>query len=146
MMRINRNLPASDIFARVKDLVGTVDDKASLLAQYDRKDIRWLVDFAYNSDPTKLPPMPEFKRSIRPSGIDYMTILSALPRIEASLKHKDNLALWNKNMALVLENVNGNDADLLVSLFSGKKVEGVSKAVFKRVYPNFFREQDEPSA
>ncbi|AND75123.1 hypothetical protein pf16_200 [Pseudomonas phage pf16] len=141
----NRNLPASDIFARVKDHPGTVDEKAQLLARYDRKDIRWLVDFAYNCDTTKLPVLPEFKRSNRPSGIDYMTILSAIPRIEAALKHKDNEAIWNKSMALVLENVTGGEADLLVALFSGKKFDGVSKAVLKRVYPQFFRESDTPA-
>lgn len=141
----NRNLPASDIFARVKELVGTVDDKARLLAQYDRKDIRWLVDVAYNCDTTKLPALPDFKRSNRPSGIDYMTILSAIPRIEAALRHKDNPVVWNKSMAIVLENVTGSESDLLVNIFSGKKFEGVSKAVLKRVYPQFFRDSDESS-
>lgn len=144
MLINNRNLPASDIFSRVKDFPGTVDEKAQFLAQYNRKDIRWLVDFAYNCDTTKLPPLPEFKRSNRPSGIDYMTILSAIPRIDAAVKHKDNRKIWDKSMALVLENITGSEADLLVNIFAGKKFEGVSKAVLKRVYPQFFREQDTP--
>lgn len=141
MKHINKNISIVEIFQRVRDLEGTVDEKAQLLAQYDRKDVRWLIDFAYNG-PTPLN-VPPYKRSNRPYGIEYMTVLSALPKINAALQHKDNQAVYDRNLKLALENVSPEESDLLVEIFGGKKFEGVSKAVLKRVYPAFFRQSDE---
>lgn len=72
-----------------------------------------------------------------------MTVLSALPKINAALQHKDNQAVYERNLKLALENVSPEESDLLVEIFGGKKFEGVSKAVLKRVYPAFFRQSDE---
>lgn len=143
MSRINKHLPADEIFARVRDLNGTIDEKAQLLNQFDRKDIRWLVDFAYNGGvvPGTFS-LPEYKVSNRPHGIDYLTLMSALPQLNAALRYKDNAKVFNKNMAIVLENISAGEAKLLCDLFAGKKIEGVSKAVLKRVYPTFFRQLD----
>lgn len=141
MKHINKNISIVEIFQRVRELEGTVDEKAQLLTQYDRKDVRWLIDFAYNG-PTPLN-IPPYKRSNRPYGIEYMTVLSALPKINAALQHKDNQAVYERNLKLALENVSPEESDLLVEIFCGKKFEGVSKAVLKRVYPAFFRQSDE---
>ena len=141
MKRINKTLPVNEIFQLVTELNGTVDEKARLLAQYDRKDIRWLVDIAYNGEQPY--PIPEFKRSNREHGIGFMTLLNALPKLNAAMQYKDNKAVYDRNLKLVLENVSVGEIDLLVSVLQGKKIEGVSKAVLKRVYPTFFRESDE---
>ncbi|MNE51604.1 hypothetical protein D3C80_1462390 [compost metagenome] len=141
MKHINKNISIVEIFQRVRELEGTVDDKAKLLAVYDRKDVRWLVDFAYNG-PVPLN-IPEFKRSNRPYGIAYLTVLTGLPKLNSALQYVSNQAVFDRNLKLVLENVSPEEADLLVEIFSGKKFEGVSKAVLKRVYPTFFRPSDE---
>jgi hypothetical protein len=139
MKHINRNLTIPEIFKRVTALEGTIDEKAKLLAQFDRKDIRWVVDFMYNGEIDGVV-VPEFKRSNRPVGQEYMTILTAIPKLNSALGNRHNKAVFDRNMIMVLENISGDESDLLVSLMNGKKVEGVSKAVFKRVYPAFFRE------
>lgn len=141
MKHINKNISIVEIFQRVRELEGTVDDKAKLLALYDRKDVRWLVDFAYNG-PVPLN-IPEFKRSNRPYGVEYMTVLSGLPKLNSALQYIDNPVVFERNLKLVLENISPEESDLLVDIFSGKKFEGVSKAVLKRVYPTFFRSSDE---
>lgn len=141
MKYLNKNISIVEIFKLVRELEGTVDDKAQLLAQYDRKDVRWLIDFAYNG-PVPLT-IPTFKRSIRPYGIEYMTVLSGLPKLNSALQYIDNPTVFERNIKLVLENISPEESDLLVEIFSGKKFEGVSKAVLKRVYPAFFRQSDE---
>jgi len=141
MKQINKLLPVHEIFKLVADLNGTVDEKARLLAQYDRKDVRWLVDIAYNGEQPY--PIPEYKPSNRPHTVGFMTLLNALPKLNAALQYKDNKAVYDRNLKLVLENVSVGDVDLLISVLQGKKIEGVSKAVLKRVYPTFFREPDD---
>jgi hypothetical protein len=141
MRQINKLLPVHEIFKLVADLNGTVDEKARLLAQYDRKDVRWLVDIAYNGEQPY--PIPEYKPSNRPHTVGFMTLLNALPKLNAALQYKDNKAVYDRNLKLVLENVSVGDVDLLISILQGKKIEGVSKAVLKRVYPTFFRESDD---
>jgi hypothetical protein len=141
MRQINKLLPVHEIFKLVADLNGTVDEKARLLAQYDRKDVRWLVDIAYNGEQPY--PIPEYKPSNRPHTVGFMTLLNALPKLNAALQYKDNKAVYDRNLKLVLENVSVGDVDLLISVLQGKKIEGVSKAVLKRVYPTFFRESDD---
>jgi hypothetical protein len=141
MRQINKLLPVHEIFKLVADLNGTVDEKARLLAQYDRKDVRWLVDIAYNGEQPY--PIPEYKPSNRPHTVGFMTLLNALPKLNAAMQYKDNKAVYDRNLKLVLENVSVGDVDLLISVLQGKKIEGVSKAVLKRVYPTFFRESDD---
>ena len=141
MKYMNKALPVSEIFKLVAELNGTVDEKARLLAQYDRKDVRWLVDIAYNGEQPY--PIPEYKPSNRPHTVGFMTLLNALPKLNAALQYKDNKAVYDRNLKLVLENVSVGDVDLLINVLQGRKIEGVSKAVLKRVYPTFFRESDD---
>lgn len=141
MKQINKHLPVNEIFKLVADLNGTVDEKARLLAQYDRKDIRWLIDIAYNGEQPY--PIPEYKQSNRPHGVGFMTLLNALPKLNSALQYKDNKSVYDRNLKLVLENVSIGETELLISVLQGRKIEGVSKAVLKRVYPTFFRESDE---
>lgn len=138
MKYVNRNIPANKVFEIVANK-GTIDEKVETLKVYDRKDIRWIVDFMYNADKTGLY-VPEYTPSKHAESFTYMTILTAIPKIQASLRNRNNKPLYERNLILVLENLTSSEAKLIADLFEGKKIEGISKHVFKKVYPNFFRE------
>lgn len=144
MKYINRNISIPEIFEIVSKL-DTIEEKVNLLKQYDRRDLRWVVDFMYNADKTGLY-IPDYKPGNFVNGMSYMSIGSALQKIEAALNNKHNKTIYERNLIIVLENVHKEEAQLLTDIFQGKKIEGVSKQVFKRVYPAFFRESDQEVA
>lgn len=136
----NRNKSLAEIFQTVKEFEGTLDDKAKLLKGYTRKDVRWYVDFMYNRSGDFLD-VPEFKYSNRPHGVSFATINTSIARIEAAVRLRDtNPEASERNILRVLEIIPNDEADLLVDLFRGRKVDGISKAVFKRAYPDLFIE------
>lgn len=138
-MIINANsytLP--EIFERVAQEDGT-DKKAALLKRFDSRHLQWFVDAMYNRDLSDLK-IPEYKKSTLQPTVTLMTIKQAIPRIEAAYRHRDNEKTSKRNLQIALENVTAEEADLLERLIRGeKKINGVSKAVFKKVYPQFFR-------
>lgn len=138
-MRDNKTIP--EIFDAVRAAEGSVDDKAQVLKMYDRKDLRFVVDFMYNGNKDGLY-VPEYTPSSKPVGMNYMTIGTALKQIEAALQYRTQIDVYERNVVRVLESVSADEAQLIADLFEGKKVEGISKAVFKRVYPAFFRQSD----
>lgn len=141
-MYIDKSLTLPEIFDRVAEK-GTIEEKASLLRAYDTKHLRWFIDALYNRDFSSLT-IPEYKPSNMPSGIAFMSINTAIPRIGVALQHADKPHVVDRNLTLVLEGVTKEEAELLVKLFKGeKRIAGVSKAVFKKAYPEFFRSEKE---
>jgi hypothetical protein len=140
MKYINPNLTLPEILNVVSRMEGTIDEKAKMLANWQRKDVHWFVDFMYNGDTDREGiVLPEYKASNKPVGTNFMTINSALPKINAAIQHKTNKTVFDRNMKVVLESISSDEAQLLVKLFSGQKVEGISKAVFRRAFPTYFR-------
>lgn len=141
MKYVNKALSLPEIFKRVA-AQPTVDEKINLLRQYDRKDVRWVVDFMYNADTQGLT-IPEYKKSNYIDGMSYMTIITAIGKLQSAIQHRNNSAVYTRNLTVVLESLCADEAQLIVDLFEGKKIEGVSKKVFKQVYPNFFPKSDQ---
>lgn len=138
MKYVNKTLSLPEIFKRVA-AQPTVEEKINTLKQYDRKDVRWVVDFMYNADTEGLT-IPEYKKSNYIDGMSYMTIITAIGKLQSSIQYRNNPSVYTRNMTVVLESLHADEAQLIVDIFQGNKIEGVSKKVFKRVYPNFFPE------
>ena len=141
MNYVNTSLPIPEIFKRVSEQP-TIEDKANMLKQFDRRDIRWVVDFMYNADVTGLY-IPDYTPSSTISGVSYASFNTSLARIESALNNRNNKKIYERVLCGVLETMHESEATLLCDILLGKKIEGVSKQVFKKAYPAFFRESDE---
>lgn len=141
-MYIDKSLTLPEVFDRVskKD---SIDEKVTVLRQYDTKAMRWFVDALYNRDFTSLK-ISDYEKSTKPAGLAFMNISNAMPRIESALKNHDKGRISERNLMLVLANVTGEEAELIEKIIKGeRKIAGVSKTVFKKVYPEFFRTEKE---
>lgn len=134
----DRHISLPEVLKKVSELKGTVDEKSKLLSMYDGKSLRWLVNAMYFLDIDKLTLPTEYKKCKSPYGFTPMSFGSAIPKIEAAIKNRDNIQVFNRHFMLVLENLHPSESDLILDVLSGKKIEGVSKAVFKRTYPSYF--------
>lgn len=140
MKYVPTNLTLPEFFKYILKNCKTVDEKAALIKQHNRKDLHWLVDFMYNGkEVQESVKLPDFIVSTKPVGNNYLTIGNALPKINAAITHRANKAVFDRNMRMVLESVSADESKLLVDVFAGRKIEGISKAVFERSLPMYFR-------
>jgi hypothetical protein len=88
--------------------------------------------------------IPKYTPSKRPPEISHQSIKTAINRIEQAYFYRlTDPKLTEKNLMLVLEEMSAPEAELLCNVFAGRrKIEGISKAVFKEAYPEFFRSVD----
>lgn len=137
--QINKSRTLPEIFERVAQLKSN-KDKVALLRLYDNKTLRWFVNSLYNVDWSEME-VPQYKPSKRPPEISHQSIGTAIKRIDqAYFYRKTNPEITERNLILVLEEMSSAESELLVNMFNGRrKIEGVSKSVFKELYPNFFR-------
>ncbi|MDX1532651.1 MAG: hypothetical protein R3230_00435 [Nitrosopumilaceae archaeon] len=137
-MYINKSATLAEVFENVAKK-GTNEEKASLLKRYDTELLRWYIDALYNGEYSKLS-LPEFKYSKVAPGVAFMRMKQAIPRLNSALKYVDNKRISERNLLLVLENISKEEAVLIEKLIRGeKRIDGVSKAVFKKAYPQFFQ-------
>lgn len=129
----------------VLDIAGklnTNEEKIAYLRKYNGRELSWYINSLYNDDWSKLV-IPDYKPSHLPVGANFLTIRGVLPRI---LIVQNMIAQENINtkkvddlMLLVLENISKGEAELLVRLFKKQvKIDGLSKTIWKQVYPSFF--------
>lgn len=144
-VNLSRTIP------EVFDLVSqaeTREDKINLLRLYDTKSLRFIVNGLYNVDWSDLK-IPNYKPSNRPPEVADSNILKSIPRIEAAYQYRLRRPdVAERAILNVLESVSSREAELLVNMMAGRKIDGISKAVFKAAYPHFFRvetQEDEPS-
>jgi len=142
MAYIDKGLTLPEVFKRVSEKE-TIEEKAKLLKAYETKSLRWFIDSLYNRDLSDIV-IPEYKVSKNPSGIAFMNINNSMNRIEAAISNKDKPWIVNRNFTLVLEGVTSEEASLIEKLLKGeRRITGVSKTVFKKAYPEFFRTEEE---
>lgn len=143
-MYIDKSLTLPEVFEKVgkKD---TIEEKVNLLRHFDTKSLRWFVDALYNRDFSSLV-IPEYKMSGKTPGIAYMSIQNAIPRLEAALNNHNKPHVVERNLLLVLANLSNEEAMLIEKVIKGeRRVAGVSKTVFKKAYPEFFRNEAKES-
>jgi len=142
MAYIDKGLTLPEVFKRVAEKE-TIEEKAKTLKAYETKSLRWFIDSLYNRDLSDIV-IPEYKVSKNPSGIAFMNINNSMNRIEAAISNKDKPWIVNRNLTLVLEGVTSEEASLIEKLLKGeRRITGVSKTVFKKAYPEFFRTEEE---
>jgi hypothetical protein len=142
-MYIDKSLTLPEVFERVSKKE-TVQERAYLLLKYETEPMKWYINALYNRDFTHLP-IPEYTKSDKPAGVTFMTMKQAIPRLEAALKYNNKPHVVERNLLLVLETVTAEEAELIEKLLKGeKRINGVSKSVFKKAYPQFFRSEQAP--
>ena len=142
MAYIDKSLTLPEIFERVSEKK-TIEEKAKLLKDFETKSLRWFIDSLYNRDLSYIE-IPKYKVSNNPSGIAFINIGNSINRIEAAIKNKDKPWVVNRNLTLVLEGMTSDEAKLIEKLIKGeRRITGVSKTVFKKAYPEFFRTEEE---
>lgn len=132
----NTSISLPEVFDKVAKLDGTIEEKAAELLAYDNQHLRWFVDVMYNA-PLGQIEIPKYIASSNPIGNHYASIGGSKAKIEAIIGDK-NSHTTQKNLRLLLENLHADEAELVVNLLKGRKIEGISKAVFKKAYPVFF--------
>lgn len=134
---VSQAISAAEILETAAKLESN-EDKVEYLSKYVRKDIRFLVELMYVHDLKGLY-IPEYTPLDKPYTMAFMTLGTAIAKIKAALVYRENKPVYEKNLIRVLESVTKEEAALLVHVLTGKKIEGISKATFKKVYPEFFR-------
>ncbi len=145
---VNLSLTIPEIFEKVGKLENN-EQKSEMLRSYDTKQMRWFVDSLYNTDWSAVEVPEDIRFNNRPPEICNMSILNAITRINIARNWaSDKPAVTKKNLHLVFEELSRPEADLIINMIKGnRKIEGVSKWVFRKVYPQFFliEEIDETS-
>lgn len=139
------NLTLPEIFEKVRQTNGTIDEKATVLKKYTSKSLLWFVDVMYNAKELGDIQIPEYAPSTFPVGNTYMNFSGSLGKLEYIMTCKGETPQAQRNLLVILQNVHKDEAAMIVNLLQGKKVEGVSKAVFKRAFPQFFPDSSEAS-
>lgn len=139
---VRRNRPLDEVFENVAKASGK-DEKVKVLRRYSNNLIYWYVDQMYNKDWSSIK-LPKFKYSTTPYGANYTNLYRSINRLNQAYHYRDiNPELTEKNLQLVLGYVSEGEARLIVGLIEGKRVTGVSKAVFKELYPQLFQNDEE---
>lgn len=136
---LSDNLTLPEIFEQVR-AEESLESKVEVLLMYNRADLRWFVDIMYNGNFEDVI-VPSFEPSKLPIGATYTSLRKGYKTIDSIFKERFSPKA-EARLRTALECLHATEADLIVNLLSGKKVEGISKAVFKRAYPRFFSESD----
>ena len=135
----NTSLTLPEVFKRVAAMKdATNEEKAKELSYYDSVTLQWFVDVMYNA-PVGGIDIPQYVESQLPIGNHYSTLHTVRSKLESIIADKNSLAS-TRSLRLILENVHANEAVLIADLLKGNKVNGISKGVFKKLYPEFFQE------
>lgn len=119
------------------------DDKVSFLAQFKSKGLENLVKYLYMTEWDGLE-IPVYTKNTRDHAICYASFHNIDARLSAILKLKDSNPKRAELLLIrVLEELSSEDAALLATVIQGKKIKGISKSVFKEVYPTLFRFQND---
>lgn len=139
---INKSRTVPEVFDVVSE-AETKEEKVALLRSYNTKALQYVINAMYNVDWSGMP-IPKVKFNHRPPEICNANISNSLTRIESAYRNREaNPEVSKKNLIRVLEEVSEREAKLLIDIFKGRKVPGISKSVFKEAYPKFFRTSED---
>lgn len=133
------NITLPEIFEYVQSLDSQSEKLEALRSYSNMKQLKWFVNAMYNYDFNGFD-IPPYTPNMQPVGLTQ-TIGRNLTRLDAAIKlhQAGRLERYNDIMTIVLESVSRDEALLLERLFANKKIDGVSKAMWKKIYPEFFR-------
>jgi len=139
--KVPKTLQANRSVAEVLEYAAsfnTNEDKIKVLKAYETKGLKFVINMMYNWDwsGTKI---PKHTKSGHPSDISYKTINSCITDLSSAYKFKDTKPeVTRKILIKTLESLSTKESELIIDVIKGKKIEGISKSVFKRAFPNFF--------
>lgn len=138
---VNKSRSIPEVFDKILEQESN-EVKIQMLKAYDTKALRWVINAMYNVDWSDMK-VPTVKQNNRPSEICNMSIGGSIKRLEVAYHNRiANPKLTDKNLTIILEEVSAREAELLLDIFAGRKVKGISKTVFKKAYPQFFRSEE----
>lgn len=120
----------------------TNEEKIRYIKMHRSSNFYWFIEKLYNNKIADMGiKIPDYTPTHYPIGMAPMSFKTAIARFENSCR------LWNSNptraenlLVLVLENVSHGEAELFKMLIRGqKKFDGISKSVWKGVYPDLFQ-------
>jgi hypothetical protein len=135
--KLNITLP--EIFDLVR-AQSSQKDKINELKRFSHlKPVRWLANVIYNVDLSKCY-VPLYTESSYPPDMTG-SLWTQVGRIEAAFKHLElgDTEKYEKNMILALEQMSKEEAELVANVMNQKKIDGITKKVWKEVFPQFFR-------
>lgn len=145
-MQYVASLTIPEVIERAQNLE-TNSEKSRFIKMYRNSNLRWVVYRLYNNEDVleKNIKVPDFKPSHYPVGMNPVSFKQAIQRFENAVK------LWESNpqraenvLSMVLEGVSPDEANLFIMVIQGKKkFEGISKSVWKEVYPDLFQSASE---
>jgi hypothetical protein len=116
------------------------DHKMQILKSFSHlRHVKWLVNTMYNRDFSKMF-VPRYKPNQYPPDL-CGNIWTQVPRIIAAFNAFDrgDHDKYDRQLTLALETLSADEAALICKMIEGKKVEGISKKMWKDIYPEFFR-------
>jgi len=139
-LHINKSRTVPEVFDLIREEESN-EDKVKLLRAYNTKALQFVINGLYNVDWEGLK-IPKYTPNHRPPEICSMNLNTSIKKIESAYKLRySNPKVSERNLLLVLEEMSADESELLVNMIKGKKVEGISKSVFRKAYPVFFRDE-----
>lgn len=138
--RTNITLP--EIFDRVRSLDNKAQQVQMLKSFRELRHLRWFVHAMYNYNFSKAF-VPQYELSHYPPDMNG-NLWTQAKRFDSALVvlSRGDTNRYEKMMTLVLETLSKEEAELVVNLLNGKKVDGISKRMWREVYPEFFRPEE----
>lgn len=144
-MHVNKNRTVPEVFDVVAEK-DSVDEKVMLLKAYDTKALRYIIHYMYNVDWSGMN-VPRVKLNHRPPEICSQNLNKVVTDIETAYKYRETKPdVTDRVLSRILVELSSREAQLLMDIFKGKKVKGISKSVFEKAYPQFFRTEQETKA
>lgn len=124
----------------------TKEEKVKILLGYQSRDMKYVVNGLYNVDWSDVP-MPDLEELKTEQNsrteLAYSNINKSLPRIEKAYTVRHTKPEMSRRLIeMVLREVSSDEAQLLIRMFQNKKVNGITKVVFKEAFPQFFRVEE----
>lgn len=144
MKQTHREVKTIPEILELVDMKETREDKIAVLMQYrNMRQLQWVVNASYNFDFSGFE-IPKYTPNMNPTAL-CQKIHNHLKRLEncVVMFQNSDFERYEKNMIIALEGVSRKESLLLVKLFTNKKINGVSKTMWKEVFPEFFRHSED---
>lgn len=140
---INKSLLLPEIFTRASEIEDRNEQIKFLKMFRGNSTLQWYVNCMYNVDfkEVKHAVFKQYKPSKFPIGNCSLTLTTARGKIVKAFQfyNQGKREAADRLMLDSLELLHSSEAELIEILFTGKKLKGISKAVWKEVLPQFFR-------
>lgn len=131
----------TELFDQIR-LMKSVEEKVALLRKYDSVHMRFILRGFY--DPSLVFATGELPTDYTPSdlayGLCYSSIKGSMPRLQLFVDGASNINLTRRKQLLyqILEDVHADEADMLIKMFTGKRLTGITEKLVKEAFPDLY--------